>query len=252
MITHIASDYELAEKFSSIILSQNPVMVGFDTETTIWRKEVPNYTSIVQLYLNGTCYIFQVYKIHKFSGKLPKDFIKILQNPNIIKIGTDLTNDASSLLSYEITLRGMIDIQCIARTMSITDISLEGLANKFTTIAKGTLKFKWDWDTQYLDTEQIEYASIDAYLPLKIYEKMITGAIVPVDALPVSLTKERKQEEEYLEWLKFMGHTETLKINKVVNQTVNSYGPWRKQYTEIERRTFAEELIRKFLDNNLL
>ena len=248
MLTFIASNYELAEKFSSIILSQNPIMLGFDTETTIWRKDDPNYTSIVQLYLNDTCYIFQLYRIFKSFGKLPKDLIKILQNPNIIKIGTDLTNDISSLLFYEITLRGTIDIQCIARTMLIPDISLEGLASKFETPPKGILKFKWDWDQDGLEAEQIEYAANDAMLPIQIYTKMIEGVIVCNNELP----KNEELEEKYLEWLKLMGHTSNLKIKKVVNQTVNSYGPWRKCYTESERTALALKLIRQFLDEELL
>ena len=249
MLTHIASDYELSEKYSAIIVEQNPILIGFDTETTIWRIEEPHYTSTVQLYLNSNCYIFQLYRIFKIHNKLPKDLIKILQNPNIIKIGTDLTNDTTSLLSYSIILRGTIDIQCIAKTMQIPDVSLEGLASKFEVGAKGLFSFKWDWDAQYLNEEQIEYAATDAMLPLKIYEKMITGVIVSDN---IAVDESIKQEEEYLEWLRSMGHTSTLKIKKVVNQTINSYGPWRKRYTESERSALALKLIRQFLDEGLL
>lgn len=246
MLNYIASDYEYAEKYSSIILEQNPISIGFDTETTIWRLEDPHYTSTVQLYSNSNCYIFQLYRIFKASGKLPKDLVKILQSPNIIKIGTDLTNDTTSLLSYGITLRGTIDIQSIAKTMQIPDISLEGLAFKFEIGNKGTLIFKWDWDSD-LNDEQIEYASNDAMLPLKIYKRMITGVIISDNIVDDSI----KQEEEYLEWLKKMGHTSSLKKAKVVNQTINSYAPWRKRYTESERRTLSLILIQKFLDEGL-
>lgn len=247
MLTYIASNYEEATKYSSIILNQNPIMLGLDTETTVWRKDNPTYPSTIQLYLNGACYIFQIYKIFMTYQAIPKDLFKILKNPNIIKVGLDLNNDIEQLALYEIKVRGIIDIQCIAKTMLIADISLEGLANKFETQTKGIFKFKWDWDDLLID-EQIAYASIDAMLPIKIYERMMNGSII----IKSNTIDDHNLEADYLAWLKLMGHTSNLKIKKVVNQTVNSYAPWRKQYTESERSALSLRLLKEFLDKGLL
>src|SRR4051794_13736712 len=105
MSTVIATNYEEAKNLSAILLSYNPVVLGFDTETTVGREENPHYTSTVQLSIisdsqDPICYIFQIYRIYRETQKLPKDLIKILQNPNIVKIGVDLTNDIINLASY--------------------------------------------------------------------------------------------------------------------------------------------------------
>lgn len=253
MLTYVASNYEQCEIFSATLLNGNPVVLGFDTETTVYREENNSHASIVQLCVcsetQSICYIFQLYKIFKESGKLPRDIIKILQNPNIIKVGADVTSDFIRLALYGITLQGSIDIQSIARSMLIPDISLEGLATKFVPdlAGKDTLKLKWNWD-HHLNEKQIQYAAKDAYLSLQIYQKMLNGVNIITD-LP---TNEDPGEEEYLEWLKKMPKTYPIKIEKLVNQTINSYGPWAKRYTKIQRAEIARNLIQKFIEEGLL
>lgn len=249
----IASNYEQAEILSAKLLKCNPIVIGFDTETSIWRNIDPYHTSILQLSTDNVCYIFQMYRIFKESGRLPREISKILENPNIVKIGADLTNDIRGLACYEITLRGTIDIQCIARTMMISDISLKGLITQFFPEESGKemLNLMWEWDG-CLDDQQIQYAAKDAYFSLKIYQKMLNGENVVKISTNIPIEDPEQETEKYLEWLKKMPKSNPIKIEKLVNQTVNSYGPWIKQYTKVERAVFAEKLIRKFIEKNLL
>lgn len=248
MIVQLASNYEQCEIFSSILLDANPIVLGFDTETTILRKEDTGYISTIQLSTDKICYIFQIYKIYKDSGRLSRDLIKILQSSNIIKIGVDLIQDTNNLLCYGINLRGTIDIQCIAKTMMINDISLEGLALKFVPELSGkdVLKLNWNWDND-LTEKQIQYAAKDAYLSLQIYQKMLMGVTITTNT-----SVEDPGAEDYLEWIQRIPKSNPIKINKLVNQTVNSYGPWAKRYTKMEKVELATKLITNFIDEGFL
>ncbi len=249
----IASNYEKAEILSATLLKSDPIIIGFDTETSIWRNVDPYYTSTLQLSTDNICYIFQLYRIFKEYGKLPREISKILENPNIIKIGVDLTNDIRGLACYGITLRGTIDIQCIARTMMISDVSLKGLITQFfpEELGKEMLNLMWEWDGD-LSKEQICYAAKDAYFSLKIYQKMLNGENVIKISTDIPIYDSEEETEKYLEWLKKMPKSTPIKIEKLVNQTVNSYGPWVKQYSKTERASLAEKLINKFVEGNLL
>jgi ribonuclease D len=242
MLVQVASDYEQCEILSSTLLNSYPVILGFDTETTIGHDH--NIASTVQLSTDKVCYIFQLYRIFKDTGRLPREIIKILQSPEIIKVGVDLNNDINLLSEYGITLRGTIDIQCIARTMMIPDINLSGLANLFG-FQKGILNFRWNWDND-LNEQQIRYAANDAYISLQIYQKMISGVNINTNNQDLD-----PEEDKYLEWLKKM-LIGSFRIDRVVNQTVNSYGPWVKKYTKNERVELAEKLINKFIDEGKL
>jgi hypothetical protein len=244
MDTYIATNYEQCIILASSILKESPVSIGFDTETTVGRV----HASTLQLSTGESCYIFQLYRIFKDSGRLPNEIFKILQSPHIIKIGCDLSSDVNKLNSYGIILQGTIDIQSIARTMLIPDINLDGLASKFFPDQSGKKRFniKWDWDID-LNEKQIKYAAKDAHLSLAIYYKIISGVAITNSLTVNTLTvNDDPGEKEYLEWLKELGHTSTLKIDKVINQTVNSYGPWAKKYTKNDRATLSRQLILKF------
>ena len=177
------------------------------------------------------------------AGKLPKDLIKILQTPNIVKVGVDLNNDIVSLNEYGITLRGSFDIQSIARTMIIQDLSLEALAGRFVIGFTGKDPFNetWDWDHE-LSVQQIQYAARDAYFSLWIYGGMLKGVNI---VTPIPPENSQEEEKNYLQWLK--SNVQSTDPRKIINQTINSYGPWRKRYTLGQRIQLAEKLLQKFI-----
>lgn len=248
--TYVASNYEEADILATEILNNKSIVLGFDTETTIGRCIDSNMTSIVQLSTNDKCYIFQIYRIFCETRKLPKSFIKILRSTNIVKIGTDITNDLINLNSYQISVNRIIDVQCIAITMGIVDIGLDALCNKLLpdiSNKKYKLDHKWNWDLE-LTIDQINYAATDAYLSLLIYKQLIKG----VDIETPDNIIDNDDYNNYYNWIKNALINQSTTVDKLVNRTVNSYGFWAKKYTQSKRFTYSRELINKFIVDKLL
>ena len=65
--------------------------------------------------------------------------------------------------------------------------------------------------------------------------------------------KEDNDIDHLYEWLiLWFNNTESRPIQKVVNQIVNSYAPWRKIYTEPDRYKLAVEMIQKMVNLELI
>jgi hypothetical protein len=242
----VAQTFEEVQVYANRLLTTNSTLFGFDVETTIGRRDDPTAASIIQISTDKECYLFQIYRVYKDFETLPSSIIKLLQTPNIVKVGIDLTNDIEALEFYGIKPRGMLDIQLIARTMNIADLSLEGLGQRFIPGFEGKVQLNrhWNWDGP-LSNEQIQYAGKDAMYALQIYSGLLTG-------INISTSTEEdpiKDRELYLTWIK---SSFPIKYDSLVNKTANSYGPWTKRYTKIGRENRARILLNQFLEEKLI
>lgn len=244
---HLADTWDQIEINASNLLLARPTILGFDTETTIGRRENPTAASIIQLATNEDSYIFQIYNIYQKYGKLPGKLVKILENPTIVKVGIDLTGDIIALEFYGIKAKGMIDAQLIARTMNLTDLSLNGLGKRFISgfIEKEKLDHTWNWDHD-LTAEQVGYAGYDAFHPIYIYQGILKGVNISTPKVVVDLVKD---EYNFLNWVK---HNLPIKYDSLINKTANSYGPWVKRYTKIGRENRARLFLDKFLAEGII
>jgi ribonuclease D len=242
----VAQTFEEVQVYANRLLTTNSTLFGFDVETTIGRRDNPTAASIIQISTDKQCYLFQIYRVYKDYGTLPSSIIKLLQTPNIVKVGVDLTNDIEALEFYGIKPRGMLDIQLIARTMNIADLSLEGLGQRFIPGFEGKVQLNrhWNWDGP-LSNEQIQYAGKDAMYALQIYSGLLNG-------INISTTIEvdpAKDQEDYLKWVKT---NLPMKYDSLINKTANSYGPWAKKYTKIGRENRARVFLESFLEKGLI
>ena len=156
-------------------------IIGFDTETRpSFKAGVSNKVALLQLSTPECCYLIRLCKI-----KLHNAILKILSNPEIIKIGADVTGDLRALhVLRNFNERGFIDLQQIASNWGIEEKSLR----KMSAIVLGQRVSKAqrlsNWEASVLTPQQQLYAATDAWVCIKIYEKLLSTPCITADGKP--------------------------------------------------------------------
>lgn len=152
-------------------------IIGFDTETRpSFKSGVTNKVALLQLSTHSKCYLIRLCRI-----KLHNAILKILCNPDIIKVGADVAGDLRSLHTLRhFNEQGFLDLQHIACNWGIEEKSLR----KMSAIVLGERVSKAqrlsNWEATTLTPQQQMYAATDAWVCIKIYEKLIaTPKIAP-------------------------------------------------------------------------
>ncbi|MBO5877956.1 MAG: 3'-5' exonuclease domain-containing protein 2 [Alistipes sp.] len=145
-------------------------IIGFDTETRpSFKAGVSNKVALLQLSTHQRCYLIRLCRT-----KLHNAILKILSNPNIIKIGADVAGDLRSLHALRhFHERGFIDLQHIASAWGIEEKSLR----KMSAIVLGQRVSKAqrlsNWEASTLTPQQQMYAATDAWVCISIYEHLL-------------------------------------------------------------------------------
>ncbi|MDR1407054.1 MAG: 3'-5' exonuclease domain-containing protein 2 [Tannerella sp.] len=142
--------------------------VGFDTETR------PNFTksqhhkiALVQLALGDTCYLFRINRL----GSFPAPLVDFINDGSVVKVGLSLQDDFHAIRKrVDIEPAGFVDLQKIVPSFGIADISLQ----KIYAILFGKKLSKKsrlsNWDAETLSVAQQQYAALDAWTCLRIYQ----------------------------------------------------------------------------------
>lgn len=160
-------------------------IIGFDTETRpSFKAGVTNKVALLQLSTHKRCYLIRLCRT-----RLHNAILKILSNPNILKIGADVAGDIRSLHALRhFTERGFVDLQHIACNWGIEERSLR----KLSAIVLGQRVSKAqrlsNWEASKLTPQQQMYAATDAWVCIKIYEKLLS--VEPIETLPQKPTVE--------------------------------------------------------------
>jgi len=107
-----------------------------------------------------------------------------LSNSNIIKVGVAILDDAHLLMSdYNINVSGCIDLRYLAKESCLEERSLAALAYK---LLGCELDKDWhvrasDWEAEELNDRQIDYAALDAYVAVKIFEQLRNKKVIYAD-----------------------------------------------------------------------
>ena len=255
MSVQIATTLEEGQVLATRILESGDITIGFDTETTILRPNEINeppckYVSTIQIATSMGTVVFQTYRMWKEKHELPSALRKLLASDNLIKVGVGSMLDVEKLfLSYGGDYRGFIDIQYLAKTVKLPGISMADLATRY--LGEGFIKdpfgHRGDWDGD-LSSASIAYASRDAEMSLSIYQAMMN--IAP----SVPTIHHDINETELLRWvqLELSRAVTPRSLNSLVNQIVNSYGPWRNRYIEADRRKMAKEMLETLIKREQL
>jgi ribonuclease D len=175
-------------------LSQHSV-IGFDTETRpSFKAGVTNRVALIQLSTSERCYLIRLCRM-KFGRELQR----LLENPNIKKVGADVAGDIRSLTQLRhIRAAGFIDLQTIAPQWGIEEKSLR----KLSAIVLGKRVSKAqrlsNWEAAQFTEQQISYAATDAWVCLEILAALESTPKVkpaPVEEVAVEIKVEPSQTE---------------------------------------------------------
>jgi len=156
-------------------------LVGFDTETKpVFAKGKMNKVALIQIATEDTCFLFRL-NVLGFSDPL----IEFFNNPNIRKIGLSIKDDFLMLRarSTKFDPQGFIELQSYVKTFGIEDNSLQKLyAILFGKKISKSQRLS-NWEIEVLSKGQKNYAALDAWACLKIYQ-VLTKISEIEDELP--------------------------------------------------------------------
>lgn len=163
----VLNEYE-ADRAVEYLLSCD--VLGVDTETRpAFRKGNNHKVALLQVATRKECFLFRLNHLG-----LPKSLLRLLSNKHVPMVGLSWHDDLMSLHRREQFEPGwFIDIQDIIGNLGIVDKSLQKLyANLFgEKISKRQRLTNWEADV--LTDRQKEYAAIDAWACIKLYDEIM-------------------------------------------------------------------------------
>ena len=163
----VLNEYE-ADRAVEYLLSCD--VLGVDTETRpAFRKGNNHKVALLQVATRKECFLFRLNHLG-----LPKSLLRLLGNKQVPMVGLSWHDDLMSLHRREQFEPGwFIDIQDIIGNLGIVDKSLQKLyANLFgEKISKRQRLTNWEADV--LTDRQKEYAAIDAWACIKLYDEIM-------------------------------------------------------------------------------
>jgi ribonuclease D len=144
-------------------------MLGFDTETRpSFKKGRMNGVALIQLSTDDICFLFRLNKVD-FSSAL----IRLLSNPNTLKIGLSLKDDFQSIRrKMKFTPEGFVDLQKMVLQYGIKDTGLQKIYALLFKKKISKNQRLTNWEADELTECQKKYAALDAWACLKIYEEL--------------------------------------------------------------------------------
>jgi hypothetical protein len=241
----LARTLEEGQVLATTFLESGVRVLGMDTETTLTNPSIK--TSTIQLATSERIGIFQLNRI----GSLPSALQKLLVSSTQIKVGVGLTGDVAHLRDWEVECQGWIDLQSVVTAAGIPAISMSALLQRFLPFApsKDALGHRGNWDGD-LTPAQIFYAASDAYASLLLYYAIMSNGTSP----PIKPSVSVDDDGLLLNWIKLQlaSAVSDRTLKSLVNQIVNSYGPWRNRYLLEERRDRAESTLKRLINQGAL
>jgi ribonuclease D len=162
----VTSDQELAEVISGLNSAQ---ILGFDTETRASFKVGEVYkVALLQLATETDAYLIRLHGIHNFEVLKP-----ILENPHVRKVGVAIRDDLKTLQkSFKFVPENFIELQTVAKEKGLKNMGLRGMTEEILQFSLSKKAKISNWEVKTLSKEQILYAATDAWIGLKLYQKL--------------------------------------------------------------------------------
>ena len=147
--------------------------IGFDTETRPnFSKTQHHKVALIQLATPNHCYLFRLNKL----GGIPPQLEGFLKNRTTIKVGLSLLDDfhgIRKLISFDPD--SFIDLQKIVPSFGIQEASLQKIyAILFAKKISKRMRLS-NWEVNELSESQKQYAALDAWACLQIYQHLDTA-----------------------------------------------------------------------------
>ncbi len=154
-------------------------VIGFDTETKpSFHKGRTNKVALMQLSTASTCFLFRLNIIG-----LPMSLCRLLENPDVLKIGLSLHDDFSVIhRSSNLLPGGFVDLQEYVKNFCIKDASLQRIFAILFSQKISKNQRLTNWEAPALTRKQKEYASIDAWACLHIWNYLESGKFDPTQS----------------------------------------------------------------------
>lgn len=152
--------------------------IGFDTETRpSFQKNHRYKVSLMQLSTPGECFLFRLKMIGALDG-----LMSVLENGDIQKIGLSLKDDFHSLAKLcEFTPAGFVELQTFVKDYEIADNSLQKIYALIFGKRISKNQRLTNWEAPELTISQQNYAAIDAWACVEIYNFLMAGRFNPAD-----------------------------------------------------------------------
>ena len=164
---HVILSRAQAEKAVSYLLTQ-PIL-GLDTETRpSFSRGSTHKVALLQVATREACFLFRL----NIIGLTPA-IQHLLEDTTVPKIGLSWHDDLCSLRKLGQFTPGLfIDIQHHVRDIGIEDLSLQKLyANIFGRFISKNQQLT-NWERDVLTDKQKQYAAIDAWACIQLYEEL--------------------------------------------------------------------------------
>ena len=164
---HVILSRAQAEKAVDFLLAQ-PIL-GFDTETRpSFSKGSSHKVALLQVATREMCFLFRL----NIIGLTPA-ILRLLEDTTVPKIGLSWHDDVNALHRLgEFKPGSFIDIQSHVREIGIEDLSLQKLyANLFGRFISKNQQLT-NWERDVLTDKQKQYAAIDAWACIQLYEEL--------------------------------------------------------------------------------
>ncbi len=151
-------------------------VVGFDTESRpAFRKGESYPIALLQFATPTKVYLFRVNKIG-----LPPAVYKLLSDSGLVKLGIALHDDIKDLRKVGATNpQGFVDIHSLIKDKGVINTGLRKLAGMILGFRISKSQQTSNWENEVLNERQQVYAATDAWVCLKIYEKLLAEGVVP-------------------------------------------------------------------------
>ncbi|MBN2596513.1 3'-5' exonuclease [Labilibaculum sp.] len=149
-------------------LKKFPIL-GFDTETRpSFKKGRVNDVALLQLAANSKTFLFRINKIG-----LPEQLLDLLADPKIMKVGAAIKDDIRGLQKLnDFDANGFLELQEYVSKFGIESFSLKKLSAIVLNFRISKRQQVSNWEAEELSSGQLKYAATDAWVSLKIFEKL--------------------------------------------------------------------------------
>jgi ribonuclease D len=144
--------------------------IGFDTETRpAFRRGVSHDVSLLQFSTQETAYLVRLNEVG-FRSEVKK----ILEDPNIIKIGAAVRDDLKGLkkLNPAFEPKSFFDLNEELRKVGFLNVGVRNLSAMVLGIRISKSEQVSNWEAQALTEKQLLYAATDAWACLEIFLKL--------------------------------------------------------------------------------
>lgn len=166
-------------------------LVGFDTETRpSFKKGDQHRMALIQLSTLDECFLFRVNRIG-----VPAYLASYLGDPTCKKVGLSLHDDFNGLSHVShVKPQGFTELQDMVGKYHIADISLQKIYAILFDKKISKAQRLSNWEAPTLSPAQQQYAAIDAYTCIQIYNELQSGRFDPEKSPYKVLTDSEEQQ----------------------------------------------------------